>query len=463
MAKITLPTIASGFASNTAFNTAFDALEAELQNKVLYRNNTSGETNTMSNALDMNSNAITNASSVTTTSLVVDGSDLTGSVTASAASAAAAAVSAGAASTSAGSAATSATNAQAAAAGIKWKDPVFVATTVNLDLNGTETIDGISATAGKRVLVKNQTDPEDNGIYEVASGAWARTSDAGGPPNNAFIDLPSAAVVVQQGSINKDQIFICITDVGGTLGGSATADEIDWSPFGIVTATASSGLSVSGSAITLAPTLATGAAFNTDRSGNDVLIYGDVSDSNNLKKGTLTELAAGMPITTVAGGGTGVGTLTDGGILLGRGTGNIEAMAALGAGVIVIGDGTTDPSTESLVDTARTWTAAQRGEITALTSATTVTIDMAVSNNFSCTMGHNIAFANPSNDTAGQSGAIFLTQDGTGSRTASFGTDWEFAGASAPTLSTAGGSVDRIDYIIMSSTKIQAVATLALA
>ena len=458
MAKITLPTIASGFASNTAFNTAFDAIEAELQNKVLYRNNTSGETNTMSNVLDMNSNAITNASSVTTTALVVAGTDLTGSVTASAASAAAAATSAGAASTSATAAATSATTAAAAAAGIKWKEPVFGATTANITLSGTQTIDGLSITAEKRVLVKNQTAQENNGIYVCKASTWERADKA-----NTFVELPSAAVVVQQGSINKDQIFICITDVGGTLGGSATADEIDWSPFGIVTATATSGLSVSGSAITLAPTLATGAAFNTDRSGNDVLVYGDVSDSNNLKKGTLTELAAGMPITTVAGGGTGVGTLTDGGILLGSGTGAITPMAALGAGVIVIGDGTTDPSTESLVDTARTWTAAQRGEITALTSATTVTIDMAVSNNFSCTMGHNIAFANPSNDTAGQSGSIFLTQDGTGSRTASFGTDWEFAGASAPTLSTAGGSVDRIDYIIMSSTKIQAVATLALA
>ena len=40
MAKITLPTIAAGFASNSAFNTAYDLIEAEFQNKVLYRNNT---------------------------------------------------------------------------------------------------------------------------------------------------------------------------------------------------------------------------------------------------------------------------------------------------------------------------------------------------------------------------------------------------------------------------------------
>lgn len=112
--------------------------------------------------------------------------------------------------------------------------------------------------------------------------------------------------------------------------------------------------------------------------------------------------------------------------------------------------------------TARTWTAAQRGEITALTSATTITIDMVLSNNFSVTLAHNATFANPSNDTAGQSGSIFITQDGTGSRTASWGTDWDFAGGTAPTLSTAAGSVDRIDYVILDASNIHAVATLNL-
>ena len=109
---------------------------------------------------------------------------------------------------------------------------------------------------------------------------------------------------------------------------------------------------------------------------------------------------------------------------------------------------------------ANTWTAGQRGEITALTSATTVTIDMADSNNFSCTMAHNIVFANPSNDTAGQCGSIFLIQDGTGSRTASWGSDWDFAGGTAPTLTTTAAAVDRIDYVILDATNIQAVATL---
>jgi len=123
----------------------------------------------------------------------------------------------------------------------------------------------------------------------------------------------------------------------------------------------------------------------------------------------------------------------------------------------------TQINAKAALATAQTFTAGQRGEITALTSGTTITIDMADSNNFSVTLAHNATFANPSNDTAGQSGSIFITQDGTGSRTASWGTDWEFAGGTAPTLTTTAAAVDRIDYIIKSGTSIQAVATLAYA
>ena len=117
---------------------------------------------------------------------------------------------------------------------------------------------------------------------------------------------------------------------------------------------------------------------------------------------------------------------------------------------------------DAFLDTAQNWTKGQRGEITALTSATSITIDMADSNNFSVTLAHNAAFENPSNDTAGQSGSIFITQDGTGSRTASWGTDWEFAGGTAPTLTTTAAAVDRIDYVIRTTSSIQAVATLNL-
>lgn len=101
-------------------------------------------------------------------------------------------------------------------------------------------------------------------------------------------------------------------------------------------------------------------------------------------------------------------------------------------------------------------------DISALTSSANITIDMDTAQNHSVTLAHNTTFENPSNMNVGQTGSIIITQDGTGSRTASFGTYWKFAGATAPTLTTTASAVDRIDYIIVSSTLIHAVATLNL-
>ena len=100
-------------------------------------------------------------------------------------------------------------------------------------------------------------------------------------------------------------------------------------------------------------------------------------------------------------------------------------------------------------------------EIDTLSSASTITPNFANSCNFTVTLGTNTTIANPSNLTAGQSGSIFIVQDGTGSRTAAFGSYWDFAGGAAPTLTTTANGVDRIDYIVRSSTSIHAVATLA--
>lgn len=97
--------------------------------------------------------------------------------------------------------------------------------------------------------------------------------------------------------------------------------------------------------------------------------------------------------------------------------------------------------------------------ITTLTDGTTITPDFSASCNFTVTLGGNRTLANPTNLVAGQSGSIFIVQDGTGSRTLSWGSYWDFAGGTAPTLSTAASSVDRIDYIVRSSTSIHTVFT----
>ena len=123
----------------------------------------------------------------------------------------------------------------------------------------------------------------------------------------------------------------------------------------------------------------------------------------------------------------------------------------------------TSLATNQLVakNVAQTFTASQRGEITTLTSGSTVTPDFAASNNFTLTLGENLTIANPTNCTAGQSGSIFLIQDGTGSRTITWGSYFDWAGGTPPTLSTAAGSVDRLDYIVRSASSIHSVVTLA--
>ena len=105
-------------------------------------------------------------------------------------------------------------------------------------------------------------------------------------------------------------------------------------------------------------------------------------------------------------------------------------------------------------------------EVATLTDGATITPDFEANQNFTVTLGGNRTLANPSNvtsDKVGQVGSIFVVQDGTGSRTLSFGSNWEFIGGTAPTLSTAASAVDRIDYIVRSTTSIQAVVTLGYA
>ena len=99
------------------------------------------------------------------------------------------------------------------------------------------------------------------------------------------------------------------------------------------------------------------------------------------------------------------------------------------------------------------------GEISAVSYASTITLDFRTANNFSTTLTGNTTFANPSNISAGQSGVIFITQDGTGSRTAAFGSYWDFSDGTAPTLSTGANAVDMIAWIARSSTKISAQFT----
>ena len=132
---------------------------------------------------------------------------------------------------------------------------------------------------------------------------------------------------------------------------------------------------------------------------------------------------------------------------------SLTGIAKLASGVVSAATAGTDyPG----LATAQTFTAAQRGTITALTDGATITPNFATSNNFSVTLGGNRTLANPTNQTAGQSGVIVITQDGTGSRTLAYGSNFKFPGGTAPTLTTTANAVDVLAYYVESASRITA-------
>lgn len=107
----------------------------------------------------------------------------------------------------------------AARSGLDVKGSVKVATTANITLSNTQTIDGVALSVGDRVLVKDQSTGSENGIYVVASGSWTRASDA---DNNPGGEVTSGMFCfVEQGTANSDSGFVLTTNDPITLGSTA--------------------------------------------------------------------------------------------------------------------------------------------------------------------------------------------------------------------------------------------------
>lgn len=137
----------------------------------------------------------------------------------------------------------------ATAAGIDWKASVRVATTGNVTLSGTQTIDGVALAAGDRVLVKNQAAAAENGIYVVAVGAWARATDA----DTSAEVTSGTAVFVASGTQNLATAWVLTTADPITLGTTA----LTWTQFsGPGTYLAGTGLSLTGTTFALSTPVA---------------------------------------------------------------------------------------------------------------------------------------------------------------------------------------------------------------
>ena len=104
---------------------------------------------------------------------------------------------------------------ESVAAGLDPKDSCKVATTGNITLSGTQTIDGVSVSAGDRVLCIAQSDSKDNGIYICAAGSWSRSSDMAAGSNAA-----GASMFIEQGTANGDKGFVCTSNKGSDVVGT---------------------------------------------------------------------------------------------------------------------------------------------------------------------------------------------------------------------------------------------------
>jgi hypothetical protein len=172
------------------------------------------------------------------------------------------------------------------AQGLDAKASCLAATTANITLSGTQTIDGVSVVAGNRVLVKDQTAPENNGIYLCAAGAWTRSTDAA-----TFDSLVSAFTFIEQGSVNADAGFVCTADAGGTLGTTA----LPWSQFsGAGTFTAGTGLTLTGTVFSLtSPVAVANGGTGLTSLGTGVATFLGTPSSANLAAAVTDETGTG--------------------------------------------------------------------------------------------------------------------------------------------------------------------------
>ena len=162
----------------------------------------------------------------------------------------------------------------ATATGLDVKDSVRVATTADITLSGTQTIDGIALVAGARVLVKNQSIASENGIYVVAAGAWSRSEDADNTPSGEVTS--GMFTFVEEGSTQASSGFILQTANPITL----DTTDLSFAQF------SGAGQIIAGTGIA--------------KSGNTISVHPDV----------MADIADSITLTGVAGNSTDLGSFT---------------------------------------------------------------------------------------------------------------------------------------------------------
>src|SRR6056300_1937464 len=251
-----------------------------------------------------------------------------------------------------------------ARSGLDVKQSVKVATTGNIALSGTQTVDGVALSVGDRILVKDQTTASENGIYVVASSFWTRATDA-----DADAEVTSGMFTfVEQGSVNSDTGFVLTTDGTITVGSTGLNFTL-FSASG--TLIAGNGLSKNGDTLEVNVALTGGIEISADELQLKSSVAGDgltyssgvidvVGTSNRIDVsanaidistsyvgqttittlGTITTGTWNGDVIDEIYGGTGLNSYTTGDILYASGSNTLATLAIAASGKILQSDGT---------------------------------------------------------------------------------------------------------------------------
>ena len=178
--------------------------------------------------------------------------------------------------------------------GLDVKDSVRVATTGNITLSATQTIDGVAVVAGERVLVKDQSTASENGIYVVAAGAWSRSTDA----DTSAKVTAGMFTFVAEGTVNADSGWVLTTNDVITLNTTA----LTFTQFsGAGQIVAGSGLTKTGNTLDVGTANAARIVVNADNI--DLATIGTAGTYKSVTVDAYGRISAGTNPTTLAGYG----------------------------------------------------------------------------------------------------------------------------------------------------------------
>ena len=187
----------------------------------------------------------------------------------------------------------------------------------------------------KGVLVKNQTAPEDNGIYDVvANGTWTRSSDA---DDDTKVN-PGLFTFVEEGTDNGDKGFVLTSDQTITL----DTTGLTFTQFtGLGQIVAGAGLTKNGDTLNVV-----GTAHKIDVSANAITISGTYAGQNTISTvGTVTNGTWSATAIGATKGGTGLTTVPQGSVLIANA---VDTVTALDGGGTQDGVLTYDSSSDTI-------------------------------------------------------------------------------------------------------------------